>query len=95
MDTMNTLNSIMNMIIYSWHGLTGFNKSVNPLFPDDVISRHGRRRALKVVFLTLQVLYDNVLFEQRAAVTELSPDKLFRPLVAPAGCSWALNFAPI
>ena len=59
-----------------------------------MISRHGRRRALKVVFLALQVFYDNVLFEQRAAVIELSPDKLFHPLVAPAGCSRALNFAP-
>ena len=61
--------------------------------PDDVSGHHGRRLALNVVFLSLLVLHRNAALNEYAAVTELSPGRLFHLLVLPTGRSRAPKFA--
>ena len=72
---------------------------LTPLFADDVfhgmkrlvrnsswrVSHHGRRLALNVMFLSLLVLHRNAALKEYAAVTELSPGRLFHLLVLSAG----------
>ena len=57
------------------------------------VRRHGWRLALNVAFLLLLVVHKNAALKECVAVTELSPGRLFH-LVAPAGRSRALKFAP-
>ena len=59
-----------------------------------MLRRYGRRLTLNVVFLSLLVFHGNTALKEHAAVTELSPERLFHLLVVPAGRSRALKFAP-
>ena len=80
------INAIAWCVFTAWNGLC--------VIPDDVFSCHGWRLTLNIMFLLLLVLHRNAALKEYAAVTELSPGRLFHLLVLPAGRSWVPKFVP-